>query len=92
MSSRSRCVSRFALLPGALLACCFVAAPTLAADPKTRRVSVDSAEGQATGGDNSGFPSISADGRFVAFFSDANNLVANDTNGAWDVFVRGPLQ
>ena len=53
----------------------------------TRRVSVSSAEGQATG-DSSGCPSISADGRYVAFQSDASDLVANDTNGAQDVFVR----
>jgi Tol biopolymer transport system component len=33
-------------------------------------------------------PSISADGRYVAFESLASNLVAGDTNGAWDVFVR----
>ncbi len=33
-------------------------------------------------------PSISADGSKVAFASFANNLVANDTNGAIDVFVR----
>jgi Tol biopolymer transport system component len=31
---------------------------------------------------------ISADGRYVAFESDADNLVAEDTNGAMDVFVR----
>src|SRR5262245_6374137 len=33
-------------------------------------------------------PSISGDGRFVAFDSDAGNLVANDTNGTRDIFVR----
>jgi len=33
-------------------------------------------------------PSLSADGRFVAFTSDATNLVLGDTNGASDVFVR----
>jgi hypothetical protein len=33
-------------------------------------------------------PAISADGRSVAFDSSASNLVANDTNGAADVFVR----
>ena len=33
-------------------------------------------------------PSISADGRFVAFTSDATNLVPGDTNGTHDVFVR----
>ena len=33
-------------------------------------------------------PSISGDGRYVAFWSDAANLVAADTNNEWDVFVR----
>ena len=33
-------------------------------------------------------PSISADGRFVAFTSYASNLVPGDTNGVRDVFVR----
>jgi Tol biopolymer transport system component len=33
-------------------------------------------------------PSISADGRFVAFFSEATNLVPNDTNGLLDVFLK----
>jgi Ca2+-binding RTX toxin-like protein len=35
----------------------------------------------------SNYASISADGRYVAFQSLADNLVANDTN-SWDVFVR----
>jgi Tol biopolymer transport system component len=34
---------------------------------------------------------ISDDGRFVVFSSDATNLIADDTNGVSDVFVRGPL-
>jgi hypothetical protein len=33
-------------------------------------------------------PSISANGRFVAYDSRAGNLVAGDTNGRFDVFVR----
>jgi Tol biopolymer transport system component len=33
-------------------------------------------------------PSISADGRYVAFASDADNLVSNDGNDSSDVFVR----
>lgn len=38
--------------------------------------------------DNSSFNSkISADGQFVAYYSDATNLVADDTNGFKDVFV-----
>ncbi len=52
----------------------------------TRRVSLaaDGSEGNA----ESGLPSISADGRFVAFASAASNLVADDTNNKMDVFVR----
>src|SRR5207248_3288317 len=57
---------------------------------KTRRVSVDS---HGTQGNGTSFaPSISADARFVAFTSLANNLVAGDTNGASDIFARGPLR
>jgi|RhiMethySRZTD1v2_1073278.scaffolds.fasta_scaffold17610_2 Tol biopolymer transport system component len=55
----------------------------------TSRVSVRTNGGQANG--NSDVASISADGRFVAFDSFASNLVAGDTNGVSDVFVRGPL-
>ena len=33
-------------------------------------------------------PSISADGRYVTFASDAANLVADDTNNSSDIFVR----
>jgi Tol biopolymer transport system component len=36
----------------------------------------------------SGRPRISASGRYVAFWSDADNLVPNDTLGFRDVFVR----
>ena len=52
----------------------------------TLRISVDSAAAQGNG--SSGGPSISNDGRFVAFNSDATNLVAGDTNGLTDAFVR----
>jgi Bacterial Ig-like domain/WD40-like Beta Propeller Repeat len=51
------------------------------------RVSVGSAGGQEGNGVSLG-PTISADGRYVAFVSGASNLVANDTNGKWDVFVH----
>jgi Tol biopolymer transport system component len=51
----------------------------------TERVSVASDGTQAT---VSFGPAISGDGRYVAFWSDATNLVAGDTNGAWDVFVH----
>lgn len=33
-------------------------------------------------------PAISADGRYVLFQSDANNFVAEDTNGVTDIFLR----
>jgi Ca2+-binding RTX toxin-like protein len=39
----------------------------------------------------SGRPVISNDGRYVAFYSNANNLVAGDTNGATDVFRKDLL-
>jgi Tol biopolymer transport system component len=56
----------------------------------TERVSVSSAE--AEGNSESGwYPSISADGRYVTFSSQATNLVEGDTNGMWDVFVRDRL-
>jgi len=51
-----------------------------------QRVSVASDGTQ--GNDNSWDPSISADGRYVAFFSHASNLVPGDTNGKADVFVH----
>jgi Ca2+-binding RTX toxin-like protein len=56
----------------------------------TTRVSVDSAGNQAIGG-NSFFPSISANGRFIAFGSNAANLVPGDTNNTSDIFVRDLL-
>ena len=52
----------------------------------TTRVSVGRSGAQ---GDGLSFdPAVSRDGRFVAFASAASNLVAGDTNGLVDVFVR----
>ena len=56
----------------------------------TERVSVGRLGVQGDGG--TGSPAISADGRFVVFFSDATNLVPSDTNGIYDVFVRDRLK
>ena len=56
------------------------------ATKETTRVSVGLGGVQATGGDSFS-PALSADGRYVAFASDATNLVDGDTNGATDVFV-----
>jgi Tol biopolymer transport system component len=54
-----------------------------------RRVSTSSS-GQESNGESYS-PSISADGRYVAFESFASNLVPNDTNGATDIFVKDML-
>lgn len=52
----------------------------------TVRASVSDTEVEANGA--SGQPSANGDGSQVAFTSAATNLVANDTNGLPDVFVR----
>jgi Tol biopolymer transport system component len=52
----------------------------------TERVSVSSTG--TAGDDFSVLAAISADGRFVAFWSFASNLVPGDTNGTSDVFVH----
>jgi Tol biopolymer transport system component len=56
----------------------------------TRRASVDSAgvEGNGESGSYYYRPSFSANGRFVAYVSNASNLVPGDTNGYQDVFVH----
>ncbi|MGQ0551809.1 MAG: TolB family protein [Planctomycetota bacterium] len=53
----------------------------------TERVSVSSSGAQMVSGNAEG-TSISADGRFVAFFTDAPGLVPGDTNTYEDVFVH----
>lgn len=61
------------------------AAPVLAVE----RISVSTGGGQ--GNHQSRYPAISADGRYVAFESDATTLVAGDSNDVTDVFVRDRL-
>jgi len=53
---------------------------------RIERVSVSSSGAQANR--YSWYPTLSADGRFVAFQSTATNLVPNDTNNGWDIFVH----
>ena len=55
---------------------------------QTERVSVDSQGNQGEGNTFNPYPSISADGRFVAFMSNESNLVPGDTNGVLDIFVH----
>ncbi|MCX7711691.1 MAG: FecR domain-containing protein [Clostridia bacterium] len=52
---------------------------------RTHRVSTTVSGIQSNAG--SGSPSISADGRFITFCSEASNLVAGDTNNRVDVFL-----
>ncbi|MBN1450525.1 MAG: PD40 domain-containing protein [Anaerolineales bacterium] len=53
---------------------------------QTTRVSVSSSGVEANGYSSS--PAISGDGRYVAFYTDATNLVSGDTNGCGDIFVH----
>lgn len=55
----------------------------------TERVSIASDGTQGNAGSSA--PSVSADGRYVAFASSASTLVPGDTNGRRDVFVRDRL-
>ena len=73
----------------ALLALAVAAPVTTAAGAKTKLASVRS--NGTHGNAASEYPSISDDGRYVAFRSNASSLVKNDTNGTYDVFWRGPL-
>ena len=49
-----------------------------------------SAAGDGTEGNAESFwnPTISADGHFVAYWSEASNLVPGDSNGVADIFVK----
>src|SRR5258705_3107994 len=74
----------------ALLGVCSAFSLGVAAAQSTVRVNVSSIN-QATDG-STREPSISRDGRTVIFYSNADNLVPNDANGAFDVFLRDRLQ
>jgi Tol biopolymer transport system component len=81
----SRCVAVVLVV----VALGLLAVDSASARPTTVRVNVSNAGAQANGdGSFGGGPSISANGRLVAFVSSASNLVAGDTNGQRDVFVR----
>jgi Tol biopolymer transport system component len=62
------------------------AGPAAAQGATTQRVSASSTGAQGLG--YSDDPALSADGRYVAFSSEASNLVPGDTNDTYDVFVR----
>lgn len=67
------------------VAALFVTSPA-SAQPTTARVSVSSGGAEGNGYSFAGV--VSADGRWVAFVSQATNLVAGDTNRWQDVFVH----
>jgi Tol biopolymer transport system component len=57
-------------------------------DAGTTRLASVNAAGTGSGNGPSRNPALSADGRFVAFESDAGDLAAGDGNGTTDVFFR----
>jgi Tol biopolymer transport system component len=86
-SLRTRLVTRLALaVTGLALS---VPAGRAQLLPQLERASLDSSG--AEGEDGSRSPSLSFDGRFVAFSSSARNLVSDDRNGTTDIFVRDRL-
>ena len=84
-SSKSSRLAR-ALIALAVTGLTLLGATALAADGDIERVSLGL--GGAEGDGPAEFASLSADGRFVAFDSDATNLVEGDTNARTDVFVH----
>lgn len=91
MSLRQKSLFRFALplFLGLALAFFLTASIAVGGSSVIMRVSTDSAGVQADG--NSGRASLSADGRYIAFYSDAANLVPGDTNGVGDVYLKDTL-
>jgi len=51
-------------------------------------IRVSAGPGGAQANEESDRPTISGDGRLVAFYSDANNLIPDDTNEDQDIFVH----
>src|SRR5262245_15063693 len=77
------------LLAGRLTAQASKSTPTTADTPVIERVSLSSVNAQSSA--LSADALISSDGRYIAFSSDASNLVAGDTNAVRDAFVRDRL-
>jgi hypothetical protein len=82
----SDCKVRTVVLATSALAMLLGSSLCAQAAPLTERVSVRSDEGQANGLSIGSY--VSATGRYILFESDATNLVAGDTNGRRDVFLR----
>lgn len=76
-----------ALVVQAALGGVAAASPVPEAVPRVTVLASSTPDGPAGMG-SSNYPSVSADGRFVAFLSSSSDLVEGDTNGVADVFVR----
>lgn len=82
-STRTALAAALVTATVALTAASVSAAPTV---PSTERITVSGTGEQGT--DYAAGPQLSANGRYAAFSSHAPNLVAGDTNGVEDSFVR----
>jgi hypothetical protein len=80
--------SRRQVAAAAFGAALLLSGPLAAADAWAQYSLVSVAQGGGAANGASRGAAISADGRFVAFSSEATNLVANDANASVDVFVR----
>ncbi len=68
--------------------CAFVLTTNTKAQEATEPQPVSVSSTGEMGNRASGMPSISSDGRFVAFRSEAEHLVEGDTNGVADIFIH----
>lgn len=81
-------MSRFPLQASVFPRLIFIALIAVAMSTRAETVLVSQSSEGEQGLDYSTFPSLSDDGRFIAFLSKADNLVPGDTNGEMDVFVH----
>lgn len=90
LSADGRFVAFDSLATDLVAGTAFAAPRVYVRDRQQQRTELVSVPTQGTMSDLTGGwePSISADGRVVAFLSNASDLVPGDTNGVFDVFVR----
>ncbi len=86
---RNSLVAAIAL--GSLIVLTIFVVHIAAAGPYGATVRISVAPDGSQGNSYSGYPSVSADGRWVAFASNASNLIPGDTNYSEDVFLADRL-
>src|ERR671910_683110 len=86
--SRASSTRRAGILALPALAATTVTLGGVAAGPAPTRELISRAPGGPPGNAPSAFPTVSADGRFVAFRSQATNLHPDDVDTQHDIFVR----